>query len=137
MQTTRRRFIKVIGTAIAAGSVISAAGCASYVVQAIIEEDKIRIARADVVARPFVVVQAASLPFPIYVAADESGSYQALWLRCTHRGCEVQPGEDVLICPCHGSEYHRDGTVAQGPAENPLQKFKVTTDENHISIYVR
>lgn len=137
MQTTRRRFIQVIGTAMAAGSVIGAAGCARYVIQGVIEEDKIRIAQVDLTAKPFVVIQTPSLRYPIYVAADSSGQWRALWLRCTHRGCEVQPGENVLICPCHGSEYNRDGTVVQGPAENSLQPFKVSADENYLTIHIR
>ncbi len=136
MQTTRRRFIRVIGTAMAAGSMIGASGCARYVLRGVVEEDKIRIPKADVTAKPFVVVETASLRYPIYVAADSTGQWKALGLRCTHRGCEVQPGETLLICPCHGSEYNRDGTVVQGPAENPLQQFKVTVDENHLTIHV-
>jgi cytochrome b6-f complex iron-sulfur subunit len=43
--------------------------------------------------------------------------------RCTHAGCAVsqfQSGTQRLRCPCHGSQFNTDGTVAMGPAAAPL-----------------
>jgi Rieske Fe-S protein len=46
---------------------------------------------------------------------------------CTHTGCivtEVTGG--TINCPCHGSRFHLDGTVARGPAPRPLHSRPVT-----------
>lgn len=41
--------------------------------------------------------------------------------RCTHLGCRIARFSDgLLVCPCHGSRFHADGTVAAGPAARPL-----------------
>jgi len=32
----------------------------------------------------------------------------------------VTPGDGVFACPCHGSRFASDGSVAQGPAARPL-----------------
>lgn len=40
---------------------------------------------------------------------------------CTHLGCRIsRVDEGVLVCPCHGSRFHLDGSVASGPAARPL-----------------
>jgi len=53
---------------------------------------------------------------------------------CTHLGCITQwkPELDQIACPCHGSRFNRDGTVAQGPAPRPLSHFgiRLTPDGN-------
>jgi nitrite reductase/ring-hydroxylating ferredoxin subunit len=48
---------------------------------------------------------------------------------CTHLGCRISRVEDgLLVCPCHGSRFHRDGSVASGPATRPLAELPFTTD---------
>ena len=56
----------------------------------------------------------------------------ALRAECTHLGCLVGPWNPLsqrFVCPCHGSEYKRDGSVARGPAPKPLKLAKVGIDE--------
>jgi Rieske Fe-S protein len=48
-----------------------------------------------------------------------------------------KPAGDLLICPCHGSEYSSSGKVLQPPAEKDLYSFGIKTDSENIYINVR
>ncbi len=57
----------------------------------------------------------------VVVTQPEAGRFDGLSAVCTHTGCIVDKVVDGLIeCPCHGSRYHLDGTVARGPAPRAL-----------------
>jgi Rieske Fe-S protein len=57
----------------------------------------------------------------VVVTQPEAGRFEGLSAVCTHTGCIVDKVADGLIeCPCHGSRYHLDGTVARGPAPRAL-----------------
>jgi menaquinol-cytochrome c reductase iron-sulfur subunit len=51
----------------------------------------------------------------------------AFVLNCSHMGCPVtwESSSKLFFCPCHGSVYYEDGTVAAGPAPFALQRFRV------------
>jgi cytochrome b6-f complex iron-sulfur subunit len=51
-----------------------------------------------------------------------------------HRGCQVEPAEGHLVCPCHGSEYDNAGAVLKGPTQLPLIRFPVTADARFLYI---
>ena len=58
------------------------------------------------------------------VHRDEHGALHAVAAVCTHLGCVVDwnRAEQSWDCPCHGSRFHSDGSVIQGPAKRPLQE---------------
>jgi cytochrome b6-f complex iron-sulfur subunit len=60
----------------------------------------------------------------------EDGGFLALSTRCTHLACTVTWIEQRqrFICPCHGSEFRRDGAVLNPPAPRPLDRFPVTVE---------
>lgn len=60
---------------------------------------------------------------PVYVIAQDDGTFVALSPICTHLGCTVEITGERLVCPCHGSTYSRAGAVLQGPAERPLARY--------------
>lgn len=56
------------------------------------------------------------------VTQPTAGTFTGLSSTCTHAGCTVNEIQDAeIVCPCHGSRFHLDGTVARGPASQPLE----------------
>jgi Rieske Fe-S protein len=53
---------------------------------------------------------------------DDQGNLHLLSPVCTHLGCIVgyNETEKTWDCPCHGSRFHLDGTLLNGPAQRPL-----------------
>jgi cytochrome b6-f complex iron-sulfur subunit len=45
---------------------------------------------------------------------------------CTHLGCIVKRDAQGFACPCHGSRFGLDGSVAKGPAPKALAWLAVT-----------
>ncbi len=57
--------------------------------------------------------------------------------RCTHLGCSITRQSDgLLICPCHGSQFHLDGSVARGPAARALDALPHRLDSKSGAITV-
>jgi len=71
----------------------------------------------------------------IVVTQATAGTYVGLSAVCTHQGCVVAKVENGTIdCPCHGSRYNLDGSVAKGPAAKPLSPTKVTATGGQITL---
>ncbi|MEJ2639436.1 MAG: Rieske 2Fe-2S domain-containing protein [Desulfosarcinaceae bacterium] len=54
-------------------------------------------------------------------------SLLALYKACTHLDCmfDWNPHEGKFICPCHGSQFARDGRLLSGPAPRSLDHFPI------------
>lgn len=81
------------------------------------------------VAIPADVPEGLSLVGAVIVRRDVGGVVHAFSARCSHLGCRIERvvGEQA-VCPCHGSRFNADGTVAAGPASKPLQRLRVEPD---------
>ncbi len=68
--------------------------------------------------------------------SDEPGEYLAVASTCPHAGCQVAwKAETTLFeCPCHGSKFNSDGTVANGPAQSALPVFDVKVEEDVVLV---
>lgn len=123
----RREFVERSVGAILGASLLSA--CASLVTRTITPVDgTLRLALAHY---PELTADGGSLKViprgaddPIYVLALGNGRYAAVSPICTHLGCTVEIEEGRLVCPCHGSNYDREGRVLRGPAERPLGRYR-------------
>jgi Rieske Fe-S protein len=142
----RREFIKTCGFACLGGTASAALlqGCASssYFAQTVLANNLIAIKKTEfvkagkdkTVQRKYVLVKSEKYNYPICIYKTSEENYSALLMECTHKGCELQPHADYLACPCHGSEFTNKGVVQTPPAEQNLQTFKITTDNDTIYI---
>jgi len=143
----RRQFLKTscLGAAccLAGGSaLLNACGTAAFYADHQLLDKRLAVDKSafqyatkkgELRARNFVLVKPAAMPFPISVYRTAE-AYTACLLRCTHQACEVEVQGNRYACPCHGSEFDVHGTVLNGPAELPLQTFKIEEDEQRIYI---
>ena len=144
----RKDFIKTCGITCIGGGAISALlqGCASanYFAQHSVTDNKIVIKKSEftstekdkITQRKFVLIKSDKYNFPICIYKLSDDNYSALLLECTHKGCELRPQGEYLVCPCHGSEFSNTGAVQNPPAEESLQSFKTTTDNENIYVYL-
>lgn len=52
---------------------------------------------------------------------------------CTHQGCKLdQVADGTIDCPCHGSKFNLDGSVANGPATLPLSAKPISVQGDSI-----
>ena len=71
----------------------------------------------------------------VVVTQPQAGTYVGLSAICTHMGCTVRNVSGGTInCPCHGSMYHLDGTVARGPAPRALAHRSVTVVDGDLRL---
>src|SRR5690242_3705272 len=69
----------------------------------------------------------------VVVTQPTAGVFKGFSSTCTHAGCTVNKIADGTIdCPCHGSKYNLDGTVAKGPAQKPLPAENITVQGDSI-----
>ncbi len=73
---------------------------------------------------------------PIVVIADPANpsALIALSAKCTHAGCTVAWQEDLFACPCHGSKFNPDGSVVNGPADEPLAQYTAKVEGDSILV---
>ena len=88
------------------------------------------------------IVKTAEVPVGSGVIVDEivvtqpsAGEFKGFSAICTHKGCTVDEVADGTInCPCHGSKFNLDGSVANGPATKPLEPQAVTVQGDSIAL---
>ena len=137
----RREFVRrlpVVATGLVArASTLSLAACTGipYVVP-LFRPDAFVVPTAALAERGEVFVQALEMDRPVYVRRDLSGQIVALLASCTHRGCQPERVGDRLVCPCHGSEFSLSGSVLDGPAQDPLTRYRVTEEGDDLIVWL-
>ena len=61
----------------------------------------------------------------VRVISTERG-VAAMSMLCTHLGCIVSETPDGFRCPCHGSQFTKEGGVTGGPAPRALAWLSVS-----------
>ena len=72
----------------------------------------------------------------IIIANSDGDNYVAVSSICTHNACTVgySVQNNNFPCPCHGSVFNSNGSVANGPATQALKQYTVTKDGNVLTI---
>ncbi|WP_308494438.1 QcrA and Rieske domain-containing protein [Mycolicibacterium agri] len=69
----------------------------------------------------------------VVVTQPSAGDFKGFSAKCTHKGCTVNAvANGTIDCPCHGSKFNLDGTVANGPATEPLEPKAISVDGQDI-----
>jgi len=68
----------------------------------------------------------------VVVTQPVPGVYRGFSTICTHTGCNVTRVQGTIDCPCHGSRFNLDGTVAVGPAARPLPDRAVSVVDGQL-----
>ena len=137
----RREFIKNCTTlcvgSIGLSALLQSCGTIHYATSSV-DVNKIKVNKTEFVSsknviRKFVVIRSETLQFPICLYKTED-NYSAVYMQCSHQGCELHPNKTSLVCPCHGSEFSIKGKVQNPPADKDLKQFKIITDNENIYI---
>ena len=121
------------------GAAIALHGCASLVTRTVTPVDgRLELAFAHhpelTEAGGSLKVLPAGTSEPVYILAREDGTFAALSPICTHLGCTVEIEGARLVCPCHGSTYDREGRVLQGPAQQPLVRYRTRVSPDGVLV---
>jgi Rieske Fe-S protein len=91
-------------------------------------------------APPKVIAKTAQVPLGSGVIIDDTvltqptqGVFHGLSAICTHQGCTLNKvAAGTIDCPCHGSKFNLDGSVANGPATRPLPTKAISVEGDSI-----
>jgi cytochrome b6-f complex iron-sulfur subunit len=136
--TSRKEFLKQVGAVACMGLVPGLLNSCSPVlyVNGQDEGNTYRIRKSDFEGKPMVVVKPRSAEAPVCISREGEG-FSAVSMLCTHKGCELSPAGQLLVCPCHGSEFTRQGAVLQPPANENLRQYRISTDNDFVTIHLQ
>lgn len=136
----RRSFLATLEQASCGVAVVSVAGalggCAGNAyLRGTVVDNRLRIPLDRLAAGGGqLLVTAPDQRWPLFVVRHDDGRLTTVSTRCMHRGCQVDPVAERLVCPCHGSEYTREGVVLKGPTRAPLNRFATQVIGDEIVI---
>ncbi len=145
MFISRRQALVNTGISLAATTI---AGCATYgkppaaPAAEAAPTSGIAAAPGDATVRVQAIASTADIPVGSGVIVDDvvitqptKGKFNGFSAICTHAGCTVAEVVGASInCPCHGSSFNLDGTVAKGPASRPLDAKGIVVQGNSITL---
>jgi cytochrome b6-f complex iron-sulfur subunit len=71
----------------------------------------------------------------VWMSNSEEGA-TALYKVCTHLGCLYSWSDQAnrFVCPCHGSQFDKDGVFITGPAPRSLDRFPIQIVKDGVVI---
>lgn len=139
MQVPRQHVIRGAGLVLSAGA-LAACGSGADKPAAGGESSKPSESSESAPAQGGAIAKTADVPVGSGVIVDDvvitqpvAGEFKGFSAACTHKGCEMNKIADGTIdCPCHGSKFNLDGTVAKGPATEPLEAKAISVQGDSI-----
>ncbi|WP_396916967.1 ubiquinol-cytochrome c reductase iron-sulfur subunit [Mycolicibacterium sp.] len=139
MFISRRQVLVSTGVTVAAGAV---AGCATYGKPPAEPAQAPAPAPGTTGAVASALAATADVPVGSGVIVGDTvltqpsqGQFKAFSTVCTHAGCNVAEIVGAAVnCPCHGSSFNLDGTVAKGPAKKPLEAKPIAVNGDSITL---
>ncbi|KUI45304.1 (2Fe-2S)-binding protein [Mycobacterium sp. IS-1590] len=133
----RKQFLVGAGLGIATGAL---AACSTYGEDSGAAEEPAATTTGGAGAPVAVLAKVADVPVGGGVIVDGTvltqptpGDFKGFSATCTHAGCTVRDvAGGTINCPCHGSRFNLDGTVANGPAARPLGSRQVDLQGDSI-----
>ena len=138
LRMPRQQVIRGAGVALAAGAL---AACAKDDEKPAATGESTETAAAPTTAAAGgVIAKTSDVPVgsgvingEVVVTQPAAGEFKGFSAKCTHKGCTVNKVADGTIdCPCHGSKFNLDGTVANGPATKPLENKAISVQGDSI-----
>jgi menaquinol-cytochrome c reductase iron-sulfur subunit len=73
---------------------------------------------------------------PVYVLPQGEVPHRVLSPICPHLGCMVEwmQKKRQFICPCHGSRFTADGSLAEGPALRGMDYLDSKVEEGELMV---
>lgn len=138
---SRREFLsttcKVCGVAfIGAGLLTTASSCGSSKGATTGKEENKDEFKVDLskLTQTHTVVYPSQLSFPVLLVKKGGDMYEALAMKCTHKGAKLADTGTLLHCGWHGSDFDYNGNVIKGPASTPLQKYATSVVNNQLVV---
>lgn len=127
----------MVGCGILGGSSLLSliTGCsAAKVFTATCKQGRIEIPLSAFAETNLRIVRTAEFDKDILLVKKPDGTFNAIYMQCTHSNYALSSSGKNLNCSLHGSSFDLDGNVITGPAIEPLQKFKTSLENNLIII---
>ncbi|MEO5643011.1 MAG: Rieske (2Fe-2S) protein [Bacteroidia bacterium] len=138
---SRRNFLKkTCGFCVALGGIGFASSllesCSSVpMIKASAANNKVSVpVNAFATDKPYVLVRVNSLENDILLVRNADGTFNGLYMKCTHQDQPLSVSGNGLHCSAHGSSFDLEGNVTQSPATLPLKKYKATQNGESIII---
>ena len=82
------------------------------------------------------IIKNSKLEFDILLVKKKDGTYNALYMQCSHESQPLSATKSGLYCSSHGSSFDLEGKVLLQPALTNLRKFKVEATNGIIKLYL-
>lgn len=134
LRTTGKCFCSLLGGAAAASWLSGCAASQSTAYTATVRGTRVVVPLTLFTATDLQVVKVPGWQYPLLIVKRSDQQYEALLMRCTHRGYQLVAGKNGLHCNQHGSSFNLEGDVTKGPASKPLKQFPVSIHNQDLYI---